>query len=176
MFRLLTLSFGLSHLTLVFLYSTHPRCVSSLCLCTSPLVSLYLSHTPTLSFLLSLSLREGCMGRGRPLCLSWILTMVRLHPLSHCMSAHGMCVPPAASPASLHGLISWLCNKNCGSVCLTVTSVVNELPLYCICTVFFAPPAGEKWFISPWMWFLFFSLHSLYNFCLMCGDFVASCH
>lgn len=135
MFRLLTLSFGFSHLTLVFLYSTHHRCVS-----VRLLWSLFIYHTLLLSFLLSLSLREGCMGRGRPLCLSWILTMVRLHPLSHCMSAHGMCVPPAAPPASLHGLIYWLCNKNCDFVCLTVTSVVNELPLYCICTGFFCSP------------------------------------
>lgn len=46
----------------------------------------------------SVFLREGCMGRGRPLCPSWIHTMVRLHILSHCMSEHGVFVPTAAPP------------------------------------------------------------------------------
>lgn len=177
MFRLLTLSFGSSHLTLVFLYSTHPRCVSSLCLCTSPLVSLYLSHTPTLSFLLSLSLSgRGVWGEAglfashgflrwlgythcHTACQRMVCVSHRLLLLPHCMAWYLGCVIRTV----------WLCVFNSDKCCQWATFV---LYLYC----FFAPPAGEKWFISPWMWFLFFSLHSLYNFCLMCGDFVASCH
>lgn len=65
-----------------------------------------------LSHILAVFLREGCMGRGRPLYPSWIHTMVRLHILLHCMSEHGMFVPMAAPPDTWHGLMLCLCNSN----------------------------------------------------------------
>lgn len=103
--------------------------------------------------------------------------MVRLHPLSHCMSAHGMCVPPAAPLNSLHGLISWLCIKNWLFLCVWQWPVLS-VSFHCTVFGLFLLPLLVKsdsdfFLCSPEMWFYFSSLHSWCNFCLTC-DFVAS--
>lgn len=137
----------------LFCFPSHTSFFVSLSLSFSHLAPLHpLSNAHSLS--LTLTLREGCMGRGRPLCLFWILTMVRLHPLSHCMSAHGMCVPPAAPVNSLHGL-TWV------------------LYLKCVCV-----------WQPKWQWSLVFGLFSCSHywwklsewFCPTCAACVAHSH
>lgn len=81
--------------------------------------------------------------------------MVRLHPLSHCMSEHGMCVPPAAPLNPLHGLMSQWFIKYCDYVFHCV-----ELPLYWIWTVF----CSHCWWK---VWLFLHTLCILFIYCVL---------
>lgn len=66
--------------------------------------------------------------------------MVRTHPLSHCMSAHGMCVPAAESPHTLawpsHCGNTWFFFSDDHSLLVCCCSVVMTLCSVC-CVVTF---------------------------------------
>ncbi len=63
-------------------------------------------------------------------------------------------------------------------MCLTVSSVVNELPLYCIWTVFCSPCWWKVSVIFVLLRcdYVFPPLCTVCNFCLTCGNLVASSH
>lgn len=104
----------------------------------------------------SVFLREGCMGRGRPLCPSWSHTMVRPHILSHCMSEHGVFVPTAWPHVALNvtsvssndpwtAHVLYFCDLCWWEKTFSLSLDVNLLFSSCINVLCFLVPPGVYW-------------------------------